>query len=1195
MDRIEIHLLGAPEVRRTGRAVRLERKPLALLAWLAVTGTPARRDSLAALLWPESPQAGVNLRKAVWTLAQALGRTALVVMPENSTVALSDEVWSDTAAFEALVASAGPRSADDTGAAALAALAEAARLVRGEFLAGMTLADSLQFDDWQALQRERFTLRTLEVLDRLSESLSLIGQHDAAGSHALRRLELDPEDEAGYRQAMRVLARAGQKGPALRQYAACRRMLGEAFALEPDAETEALHADILAGRLAVPRPVPLSAAAVTTDGFLGRVQVLARPVEVAASGGGAPARRGSGADGLLAAVLDPQRDARLAPEELARLARQTSPDLTSYYLSRVAAWCQPAYRLDRRFVALTLLVDRGEEAISERWAPEPTRYDDLGVLLAARSEPALVVLGAPGAGKSTLLRRLELDAALASMRENDGRVSFLVGLNAYPGGAAGTTPDPLAWLAELWAAQQPHLPGLVELLKDGRVLLLLDGLNELPHADGAGYRRLVAGWRAFLASPAVAQAGNRVVFSCRALEYSAPLSSNHLPVPQVRVEPLSDTQIEAFIAVHAPEHATAVRARLADPQAAELFRSPFFLRLLADQTATGDLPNDRADLLTRLVWQALAREVARANELLSPDGAEPLLAERDHERLALVTARLPELYALPERGPLLGRVSDLAYGMQSGRSGGEAHQVRVPYDDALALAHHPRAADVLKAGMALGLLEDDPARDAIQFSHQLLQEYFAGRRVACSGVPIYAHAAWRSTAARPSLAATLQALDPSDSLPPMPASGWEETLVLAAAMSPAPDDFLAQLAAADLPLAGRAAAELTARPVGPRPGAERLARLRAELLARARDPAADLRARIRAGLALGPLGDPRLVRQTGPHGDWLAPELVDFAGGPCAIGGDAAYDYLGRELTAHTPRHRLPLTPYALGRCAVTNAEWALFMAGGGYDEPAWWATATAQAWRAGQGTAEGSREAVRYWLRHFRARPDLLAEQYARGELTDEAHALWQRRLGMSARVFAAHLAEIAPDRRHTEPAFWREPAFHNPTQPVVGISWYEARAYCAWLALQSGQAFRLPNEAEWEWAAAGRAARRYAWGDDYDPLRANVTETRLRRTTPVGVFPEGDTPEGLSDMTGNTWDWTASLWGDDTETPAFGYPYDSADGREDSDAPQPVRRIVRGGAWVNSRISARTAYRGKDHPADRTNLHGLRLACDR
>jgi formylglycine-generating enzyme required for sulfatase activity len=110
---------------------------------------------------------------------------------------------------------------------------------------------------------------------------------------------------------------------------------------------------------------------------------------------------------------------------------------------------------------------------------------------------------------------------------------------------------------------------------------------------------------------------------------------------------------------------------------------------------------------------------------------------------------------------------------------------------------------------------------------------------------------------------------------------------------------------------------------------------------------------------------------------------------------------------------------------------------------------------------------------------------------------------------------------------------------------------------------------------ATRGRDERLYSWGDVFDPLRANVAATWVWRTTPVGVFPGGDTPEGISDMTGNVNGWTSSLYGRDNEAPEFSYPYRASDGREDLSACSAVRRVLRGGAWDSAVVSARSASR--------------------
>lgn len=150
-----------------------------------------------------------------------------------------------------------------------------------------------------------------------------------------------------------------------------------------------------------------------------------------------------------------------------------------------------------------------------------------------------------------------------------------------------------------------------------------------------------------------------------------------------------------------------------------------------------------------------------------------------------------------------------------------------------------------------------------------------------------------------------------------------------------------------------------------------------------------------------------------------------------------------------------------------------------------------------------------------------------------------------------------------------------------MVGVCWYEARAYCAWLSAQTGQTFRLPTEAEWEAAARGSAGHRYAYGDDFDATRCNTSETHIRRTTPIGVFHNGETPEGLAGMAGNTWDWTGSLY--------QLYPYSAADGRENPAADG--RRMVRGGAWYDPALHARAANRARHPPADRSYNPSVRV----
>jgi formylglycine-generating enzyme required for sulfatase activity len=743
-------------------------------------------------------------------------------------------------------------------------------------------------------------------------------------------------------------------------------------------------------------------------------------------------------------------------------------------------------------------------------------------------------------------------------------VPFFVSLNHFtPASAGNRLPSPFDWLANQWETPHPDLPSLDTLLRQRRVLLLLDALNEIP-AAGAEPVQL---WKAFLAQLAHDYPGNRVVFSCRSLDYSMTLSSNALPVPQVRIEALSDAQVQEFIERYCPEHAATLWHNLHGTPQLDLLRSPYYLKLLIAQTTAGEIPAGRAALFTGFVRQALQREVKGDNVLFQ---SGDLLHRRDVQRLSQPHGwRTP--FELPERGVLLPRLSMLAFQMQTQRTVHESSQVRVPYDDALAMLDHTRADDLLQAGGALGVLEQDLGREDVLFVHQLLQEYFAARHLAGVPQPELVQQAWRADRVMPDLQATLRTLADADPLPPLPSTGWEETTVLAAAMASDPERFVTELMAHNLALAGRCAAQ----PEVALPAAFK-EQVRWALVERTRDPVADLRARIAAGLALGELGDPRFEPRQGSHGAYLLPPLIEITGGTYRIGSDEGL------YEDEAPVHDVVLGPFALAQFPVTNAEWALFMQAGGYEDERWWQTEAARAWRRGEGTAEGPKQQWRDDRKYFQDNFDSIRQWHREARITSKQANDWEQIARMSDDAFEALLNEWYPPGRQTQPDFWNNDAFNHPAQPVVGICWYEARAYCAWLGAQTGQTFRLPTEAEWEAAARGRQRRRYAFGDDFDAALCNTFETHIRRTTPIGVFPGGDTPEGLVDMTGNTWDWTGSVYQP--------YPYDADDGREDP-VPHEARRVVRGGAWFSIHVLARASYRPHTPAGNRSSLLGLRV----
>jgi formylglycine-generating enzyme required for sulfatase activity len=659
----------------------------------------------------------------------------------------------------------------------------------------------------------------------------------------------------------------------------------------------------------------------------------------------------------------------------------------------------------------------------------------------------------------------------------------------------------------------------------------------------------------------------------------------------VRIEAMSDAQVRQYLKLYSPLHWAEIWVEVNRSSQLDLFRSPFFLKLLVEQVeAEGRIPEGRAALFTGFVRQALKRELERDNPVFDDD---ELVAVRDRRRI--VNWRWPDPYALPDRGALVPLLERLAYRMQEDRGGGRGGQVRIDLDDALDLLESEQAEAAVAAGGELSVLDEDTAGGEVLFTHQLMQEYFAARRLARAPEDAALAVPWRAGEVVPRLGDVLRHLPPADRLPPPPASGWEETAVLAAPMAPDPSAFVRTVADADLVLAGRCAATTE---VAGRLDPAVVDDLRSRLAARARDLEADLRGRIAAGLTLGWLGGPCYEEAVGPAGRYLVPPVVPVAGGEYVIGSDEPYCYGGQEHHEELPAGPAVLAPFALGRFAVTNAEWATFIAGGGYDDEAYWEGDEAKAWLQGEGTVVNVRSMARYWRRRFMQERGLVERELELDHMDEAMYELWHRRLAMDDERFERHLLDAYPAGPLREPRFWRDPRYNNPMQPVIGISCFEARAYAAWVAAQSGRPFRLPTEAEWEAAARGVERRTFAYGDEFDPLRGNTVETHVRAPTPVGVFPEGDTPEGIADLTGNTYDLTSSLWGDDPLSTSWPYPYRADDGREAVDVPVQVSRVGRGGAWYLGRVHARAAYRGRDRydlrPDEWLNFRGCRVAVD-
>jgi gamma-glutamyl hercynylcysteine S-oxide synthase len=216
--------------------------------------------------------------------------------------------------------------------------------------------------------------------------------------------------------------------------------------------------------------------------------------------------------------------------------------------------------------------------------------------------------------------------------------------------------------------------------------------------------------------------------------------------------------------------------------------------------------------------------------------------------------------------------------------------------------------------------------------------------------------------------------------------------------------------------------------------------------------------------------------------------------------------------------------------------------------------------------------------------------------EVTNQQYAQFLATLATAGRHYAH---PQAPPHKDPTPAYWHDRRLNGATQPVTGVDWYDAYAYCRW----AGR--RLPTEAQWEKAARGPSGQEYPWGKAWNAAYSNNAEatfgqpilshkqwlqllgplrleTLSRLTAPVGSFPAGVSPYGVHDMGGNLWEWCQDSYQKDY--------YHYAPARNPSGPPSSRYKVLRGGCWSSHRGQLRAAYRNYDLATDRHLEVGFR-----
>jgi formylglycine-generating enzyme required for sulfatase activity len=227
---------------------------------------------------------------------------------------------------------------------------------------------------------------------------------------------------------------------------------------------------------------------------------------------------------------------------------------------------------------------------------------------------------------------------------------------------------------------------------------------------------------------------------------------------------------------------------------------------------------------------------------------------------------------------------------------------------------------------------------------------------------------------------------------------------------------------------------------------------------------------------------------------------------------------IGNELFPDAlPVHQVDIGSFALMTYAVTNAQYAEFTTAHGYEQPQWW-------------TALGLR-----WLKANRHKP---------------------------------------------HPAFRDDATLNTPDQPVVGVGWYEALAFAAWLTHKTQLVWRLPTEVEWE-AAAHPGTTKIL------PELVNCQEAGIGSTiTVTNWHPEAC---GAFNLLGNVWEWCSTRWGRNWQKLDYPYPYTLHDGREVKKGS--FARVIRGGSWYDPLRAAHPANRARYLPGSRASNIGFRL----
>ena len=475
-----------------------------------------------------------------------------------------------------------------------------------------------------------------------------------------------------------------------------------------------------------------------------------------------------------------------------------------------------------------------------------------------------------------------------------------------------------------------------------------------------------------------------------------------------------------------------------------------------------------------------------------------------------------------------------------------------------------------------------------RFSHQQWQEFFAARFLATdykndhkSSIADNLYKIDFTPPPMPDIDTTLETLSSSDLMPNVPSSRWTETakLLMQICGDQWRNEWFNKLVEENPVLAATAA-----EPCIDKIPSDRVTSLHNILTKVMNSGSTDVRSRVEAANALFQVNDFRYVNYKGSCGnDYRLPTdelLIPINGGEYSIG---SLDVSEDEQVAGATLPIVNITNYLIAFAPVTNAEFRYFVNSGGYEDMRWWTSEESRNWLSGEFELQGSDAS---YYRDFwgmaQTDPEGSILKYKPDATNNWIEKQFLILKEMSKDELESWIREFFGGGKKIKPELWNDPLFNSPSQPVVGVSWYEAKAYAAWLSSVSGLEFKLPTEAQWEVAAQDNPPQPWPWGKEPpNKFQINSGEAHIRRTTPVGAFPDGSSKSGLVDIAGNVWEWCQD-W--------YAY-YERQTIENYNGPPTGEHKILRGGSWAFNSHDCRTACRGKNPPSYRDYNIGFRL----